>query len=165
MHVSVQAVMYKFGFSDVRRKAGQECNFRITAIASIAHAHLHSPLIVLKGCHVNLKGTIFLVACSRLYNPLCCSVGRSVALTVALSFFYRFCIFGRRLHYCSCPNAWFSLFPHCPCPPARDFGALLYGNVKDIPHARPFPSFFSGNVTSADVVFFSILFFFLFTTR
>ena len=61
MHASVQAVMYKFGFSDVRRKAGQECNFRITAIASIAHAHLHSPLIVIKGCHVNLKGTIFLV--------------------------------------------------------------------------------------------------------
>ena len=32
----------------------------------------------------------FLVACTRLYNPLCLSVGRSVGLSVTLSFFSPF---------------------------------------------------------------------------
>ena len=35
----------------------------------------------------------FLVACTRLYNPLCPSVGRSVGRLVTLYFFYHFYFF------------------------------------------------------------------------
>ena len=41
-----------------------------------------------KMCHnVTWTGRTFLVACTRLYDPLCPSVGRSVCLSVTLSFF------------------------------------------------------------------------------
>ena len=56
----------------------------------------------------------FLVACTRLYNSLCRLDSRSVTLS--------FCVHGRFLHYCSCPNAWLAFYYHCPRPPACDLG-------------------------------------------
>ena len=87
----------------------------------------------------------FLVACTRLYDPLCpsvcLSVGPSVRRSVGHTLLFR--RYGRFLRYCSCPNAWVSLYHHCPCPPARDFGScirpcfiifrFLYSNLILIP--------------------------------
>ena len=57
----------------------------------------------------------------RLFNPLCLSVGRSVAI----NFFGVFDVFGH-----SFPNAWVSLF-HCrSCPPAQDWGSRVSGLVS-----------------------------------
>ena len=56
-----------------------------------------------------------------------------VGLSVVLSFFSVFGVFGRLLHCCSCSNAWVSSlleFHHCPCLPARDFGSRVYGLVE-----------------------------------
>ena len=52
----------------------------------------------------DLREPKFLVACTRLYNPLCPSVGWSVGRSVTLSFFSPF---------------------YCSCPPARDFGSCI----------------------------------------
>ena len=32
-------------------------------------------------------------------------------------------------HYCSCSNAWLTIFYHCSCPPARDLGTCVSGFV------------------------------------
>ena len=62
----------------------------------------------------------FLVACTRLYNPLCPSVGWSVCLSVIFCFFG---VFGRFWGY-SCLAG---LFHHCPCPSARNLGSRVSG--------------------------------------
>ena len=77
------------------------------------------------GCYKHLFSFFFLVACYANLWPAM-SVGRSVCRSVALSFFG---VFGCLLQYCSCPNAWVSMFHHCPCPPARDFGSRVSGLV------------------------------------
>ena len=56
-------------------------------------------------------------------------VGWSVGRSVAISFVSVFGVFGHLLHYCSCPNAWVSMFHRCPCPPALDFGSRVSGLV------------------------------------
>ena len=69
----------------------------------------------------------FLVACTRLYNPLCPSVGRSVTLC----FFRRlWAVFTLLL----LPNCLVGLFHHCPCQPARDLGSRVYGLVFLMPN-------------------------------
>ena len=61
------------------------------------------------------KSAIFLVACTRLYNPLCPSVGHN------LHFRRLWAVFGlQRL-----PNCLAGLFHRCPCPPARDLGSCV----------------------------------------
>ena len=72
--------------------------------------------------------TIFLVACTRLYNPLCPSVGWSVGLSVCRShftFFYDFISLTSRL----LPK-WSSDLKYGPCPPARDFGSRVSSLVS-----------------------------------
>ena len=64
----------------------------------------------------------FLVACTRLYNPLCPSVCLSVCRSVTLSFFWRLrAVWGLLL----LPNRLVGQFHHCLCPPARDFGSCI----------------------------------------
>ena len=61
---------------------------------------------------------VFLVACTRLYNPLCPSVCRSVGRSVGHTL-----LFSRLrlvLELLLLPNSLVGLFLHCPCPPARD---------------------------------------------
>ena len=58
---------------------------------------------------------LFLVACTRLYNPLCLLVGRSVTL-------YSFMFFS--VTSLLLPK-WSSDLKYGPCPPARDFGSRV----------------------------------------
>ena len=61
-----------------------------------------------------------LVACTRLYNPLCPSVRRSVTLY----FFYDF------ISLTSLPlPTWSGDLKYGPCPLARDFGSRVSGLV------------------------------------
>ena len=62
----------------------------------------------------------FLVACTRLYNPLCPSVGRSVGRSVTFYFFLWFYSLTSLL----LPK-WSSDLKYGPCPPARDFGSRV----------------------------------------
>ena len=65
---------------------------------------------------------VFLVACRRLINLLCRSLpGRSVRNTLL---FWRFWASFALLLL---PKCLVSLFYHCPCPPARDFGSHVSG--------------------------------------
>ena len=66
----------------------------------------------------------FLVACTRLYTPLCPSVGRSVGWLVTLYFFYDFIFLTSLL----LPK-WSGDLKYGPCPPARDFGSRVSGLV------------------------------------
>ena len=66
----------------------------------------------------------FLVACTRLCNPLCPLVGRSVGWSVTLYFFYDFYFWTSLL----LPK-WSSDLKYGPCPPARDFGSRVSGLV------------------------------------
>ena len=61
---------------------------------------------------------------TRLYDPLCPSVGRSERV----SFFQRLPVVFALLLLPNCLN---SLFYHCPCPSARDFGSRVYGLVLE----------------------------------
>ena len=63
--------------------------------------------------------SLFLVACTRLYNPLCPSVGWS-----HFTFFYDFISLTSLL----LPK-WSSDLKYGPCPPARDFGSRVSGLV------------------------------------
>ena len=54
------------------------------------------------------------VACTRLSYPLCPSVPRSVRWSVHPSKLLFFCVHGRFLQYCSCPNAWLTFFITAP---------------------------------------------------
>ena len=66
---------------------------------------------------------LFLVACTRLYNPLCRSVRRSVGYTLlfsAISAFFAFLLL---------PKCLVSLFYPCPSPPACDLVSRVYGLV------------------------------------
>ena len=61
----------------------------------------------------------FLVTCTRLYNPFCRSVGRSVGPSVCRSvgntlLFWRLWAVLKLLLL---PNSLVGLFLHCPCPP------------------------------------------------
>ena len=64
---------------------------------------------------------VFLVACTRLYNPLCPSVGRSVGRlvrhTLLFLWFYFFDL--------TAPSKWSGDLKYGPCPPARDFGSRV----------------------------------------
>ena len=62
----------------------------------------------------------FLVACTRLYNPLCPSVGPSVGPSIGntLLFWQLQTVWGLQ----HLPNCLAGLFHHCPFPPARDLG-------------------------------------------
>ena len=66
--------------------------------------------------------------CTRLYNPLCLSVGRSVGRSVdwsvTLYFFYDFISLTSLL----LPK-WSGDLKNGPCPPARDFGRRVSGLV------------------------------------
>ena len=54
------------------------------------------------------------------------SVRRSIGPSIRVSFFRRLrAVFALLL----LPNCLNSLFYHCPCPPARDFGSRVYGLV------------------------------------
>ena len=58
------------------------------------------------------------VACTRLFNPLCLTVGRSVIL----------CFFGVFVCFCTTVTAQIyqcivGLIHHCPCPSACDLGS------------------------------------------
>ena len=68
---------------------------------------------------------IFLVACTRLYNPLYPSVDRSVrqlvCLSVTLSFFD---VNWRISHYYSCPNIWWALSNTAPAHPHATWVAV-----------------------------------------
>ena len=64
--------------------------------------------------------SFFLVACTRLYNLLCPSVG----WLVTLYFFYDFYIWTSLL----LPK-WSSDLKYGPCSPARDFGSRVSGLV------------------------------------
>ena len=66
----------------------------------------------------------FLVACTRLYNPLCPSVGWLVGWSVTLYFFYDFISLTSLL----LPK-WSNDLQYGPCPPARDFGNRVSGLV------------------------------------
>ena len=71
---------------------------------------------------------LFLVACTRLYNPLCPSVGWSVGRSVGRShftFFYDFISLTSLL----LPK-WSGDLKYGPCPPARDFGSRVSGLVQ-----------------------------------
>ena len=63
---------------------------------------------------------LFLVACTRLYNPLCPSVSRSVTFYFFLWFYF--------LTSLPLPK-WSSDLKYGPCPPARDFGSRVSGLV------------------------------------
>ena len=71
--------------------------------------------------------TGFLVACTRLYNPLCPSVGPSVCPSVGNTLLF-WCL---RAFFILLllPKCLVSLFYHCPCPPARNFGSRVSGLV------------------------------------
>ena len=66
----------------------------------------------------------FLVACTRLYTPLCPSVGWLVGPSVTFYFFYVFTFLTSLL----LPK-WSSDLKYGPCPPARDFGSRVSGLV------------------------------------
>ena len=66
----------------------------------------------------------FLVGCTRLYNPLCPSVGWSVGWSVTLYFFLWFYFFDLT----DLPK-WSSDLKYGPCPPARDWGSRVSGLV------------------------------------
>ena len=68
----------------------------------------------------------FLVACTRLYNPLCPSVRRLVRQTLLFLLFQRLWAVIALLHL---PKCMASLFHHCPCPPTRDLGSRVSGLV------------------------------------
>ena len=76
-----------------------------------------------------VSSVAFSVACSRLYNPLCRSVGRSVGLSVAVSFFSVFDVLGHLLQITTPAQMLVSMFHDCPCPLARDFGSRVSGLV------------------------------------
>ena len=65
----------------------------------------------------------FLVACTRLYNPLCPSVGRLVGRS-HFTFFYDFISLTSLL----LPK-WSGDLKYGPCPPARGFGSCVSGLV------------------------------------
>ena len=75
----------------------------------------------------------FLVACTRLYNPLCPSVGRLVGWLVGrlvtLYFFYDFISLTSLL----LPK-WSGDLKYGPCPPARDFGSRVSSLVPKKSH-------------------------------
>ena len=81
----------------------------------------------------NMSNILFLVACMRLYNPLCPSVGRSV---------------GRSVGWWSVGRSHFTFFmilfflPHCSCP-----NGLVTSNIAHAhPHATAvavYPALFS----------------------
>ena len=64
---------------------------------------------------------LFLVACTRLYNPLCPPVGWSVRRS-HFTFFYDFV----SLTLLLLPK-WSGDLEYGPCPPARDFGSRVSG--------------------------------------
>ena len=65
-----------------------------------------------------------------LHDSMTCYVGQSIGplvrRSVRVSFFRRLRAFFALLLLPNCSN---SLFYHCPCPPARDFGSRVYGLV------------------------------------
>ena len=70
---------------------------------------------------IHLKD-LFLVACTRLYTPLCPSVGRLVGRSVGWSVgpLFTFSAFLSVLSSLLLPKCPSDLLYHCPCPPARD---------------------------------------------
>ena len=64
------------------------------------------------------NGDLFLVACTRLYNPLCLSVGRLVGWSVTFYFFYDFISLTSLLLPIRSSDLKYG-----PCPPVRDFGS------------------------------------------
>ena len=66
-----------------------------------------------------LKVPRSLVACTRLYNPLCPLVGRSVVWSVTFYFFMTSLLLPK----------WFSDLKYGPYPPARNFGSRVSGLV------------------------------------
>ena len=72
--------------------------------------------------------TMFSVACTRLYNPLCPSVGRSDTICF-------FGIYWRFWGYCSCPTAWLVYFITAPANPHATrvavYPALLFSDCNN----------------------------------
>ena len=71
-------------------------------------------------CSPNFVKMLFLVACTRLYTPLCPSVVWSVGWSVTLYFFYVFYSVTSLLQ-----PKWSSDRKYGPCPSARDFGSRI----------------------------------------
>jgi len=76
-------------------------------------------------CIISSFISSFLVACTRLYNPPCPSVGPSVRPSVVntLLFWRLRAVLRLQLQ----PNCLAGLFHHCPCPPTRDLGSRVSG--------------------------------------
>merc|ERR1712105_195421 len=73
---------------------------------------------------------LFLVACTRLYNSLCPSVGWLVGQS-HFTFFYDFISLTSLLL-----PSWSGDLKYGPCPPARDFGNRVSGIVFQIMYQR-----------------------------
>ena len=87
---------------------------------------------------VDLKFPLFksdlLVACTRLYNPLCPAVCPTVGDT--LLFLCLRAVLGLQL----LPHCLAGLFHHCPCPPAHDLASCVSGLVSSLPSLYIGPS-------------------------
>ena len=69
----------------------------------------------------------FFVACTRLHNPLCPSVGPSFGRSVRHTLLFR-CLWAI-FALLPLPKCLVRVFLYCPCPPAHDWRSRVYGLV------------------------------------